>query len=135
MSLELVLSELRLLRGELAELSARVASLEIAREDGAAGSGSITVNYLGSPVASESGPASSAPATPAAKSGARQYTEQERIEAAERAGQFLKRGLGGGLVGTSSRDQLNIQSRVYILRRDILASATILPKSIGHFPP
>lgn len=120
MSLEVVLTELRLLRRDLAELGARVTALEVDRAGTSSGAGSITVSYLGAPAASEEEPVVAAEASvPAPKAGARQYSEQERIEAAEKAGQFLKRALSGGLLGTSSRDQLNIQSRVYVLCRDI----------------
>eukprot|EP00438_Fugacium_kawagutii_P002529 Skav219546 [mRNA] locus=scaffold1863:52650:64414:+ [translate_table: standard] len=95
MSSDAALAELR---QELAELGARVTALEAARaETGAAGSGSITVNYL-SPAAAEVDIAGSEPVLPAPKAGARQYSEQERIEAAERAGQFLKRALSGALM-------------------------------------
>lgn len=131
-----VLAELRALRLDLAELSARVLALEEARDSQveSVGSSQVTVNYCvaGSSRELRVGPfpesvaADQEPAAPAGSSrttglprtGAAAYTDEERRAIAEAAGLFVRRALNGDYRGTSGREQLRLQSRVYLLFRD-----------------
>eukprot|EP00438_Fugacium_kawagutii_P029903 Skav200720 [mRNA] locus=scaffold2650:194332:201147:- [translate_table: standard] len=112
MSYQALLSEIQSLRRDLAELSARVLVLETS---GQTASPRVTVNYLGSPLNSPGHP-SSAPSSAAA---GEPVPDQERAEAARSIGAFLRRSLAGEHRGESGRDRIKLQSRVYILCKDL----------------
>lgn len=128
MSSELLLAELRELRGDLAQLSNRVQRLE--NQICSLANPPIAVNYAvsGSGVFGASGsppgspPPTSAAQTPvsitAGRHRASEYTEAERRQAAIEVGQFLRRALEEEHRGASSRDRIKLQSRVYILCKD-----------------
>lgn len=129
-----VLAELRALRLELAELSARVLALEEARvqQTEGASSNQVTVSYsiTGTPGTLQVGgiPASERDQPPVEpglrrppgnhRVGAAYYTDEERRLIAISAGRFIRRALDGDHRGTSGRENLRLQSRVYLLFRD-----------------
>lgn len=149
MSSSALLAELRALRQDLAELSLRVAVLEEARDQQVEnGVNQVVVNYnvAGStsnpPAAPVSGPETAAAAeqTPVVSSGlqrpsgnhrvgAAYYSDSERRAIAVAAGHFIRRSLAGDHRGTSGREQLRLQSRVYILFRDF-AGRTYNPVAV-----
>ena len=132
------LAELQALRRDLAELSARVLALEEARvQQGESGPPQVTYSYtvtgsappanFVSVVEPEVAPTSSerAPEAPSGsqrpsqpRGGSVYYSAAERREVAENAGRFILRSLNGDHRGTSGREQLRLQSRVYLLFRD-----------------
>ena len=131
---ELLLAELRELRGELAQLSNRVLSLESQIQGSSFLSNPpITVNYSVAG-ASAFGTSNSPPGSPLPTSAAQtqvtstgrhrasEYTEAERRTAAIEVGRFLRRALEeehafpppcSRIGGASSRDRIKLQSRVY----------------------
>ena len=128
---ELLLAELRELRGELAQLSNRVLSLESQIQGSSFLSNPpITVNYSvagasafgtsnsppGSPLPTS---AAQTPVTSTGRHRASEYTEAERRTAAIEVGRFLRHALEEEHQGASSRDRIKLQSRVYILCKNI----------------
>ena len=133
MSNQALLSEIQLLRRDLADLSVRVLALEeqVASRaaDRTAPSSPLVVNYTGGLGASSPVPylpegASSAAETQLSQSVVSTseqpipVTEADRLQLAREAGAFLRRCLEGDHRGTSGRSRLRLSSRVYILCRD-----------------
>ena len=134
-----LLREVRALREEVLQLTLRVIDLEGAsgqapvRPGRAATSSPITVTcnfppgppvYSPAPSSNQAGASSTAgsAANGPACSGqtrAADYTEAERREVAAEVGRFFRRCLAGEERGTSGRDRIRLQSRYYVLCRDI----------------
>ncbi len=138
MSLSSLLAEVQSLTREVADLRARVLSLEgrqLASDlPPSALSSPITVNYVGGAYPElppfPSGSAASQlplsgevpspnPSSVASTAAGEIYTESQRIAAAEQVGKFLARAVRGDIRGDSGRSKLRIPSKVYILVRDI----------------
>ena len=139
MSLAALVAEVQALTREVADLRARVLSLEnqllAAELPPSALSSPITVNYVGGSPYPElppfpTGAAASQlplsgevpspnPSSVASVATAGNYTEAQRIAAAEEVGKFLARALRGDLRGDSGRSKLRIPSRVYLLVKDV----------------
>ena len=135
-----LLSEIRCLRWDLADLASRVLALEekLSGSERVVSS-PVTVNYSVAPgsyppvaplpnlhqespavtAASGTSAAASNCTTPVRGGLASDYTEAERRRVAEETGAFLRRSLAGVHRGESGRDQIKLQSRVYILCRDL----------------
>ena len=132
-----VLAELQALRVDLAALSARVLALESRLEEQhftTPLASPVTVNLtqnsaasslpelppFPSPSVAATSPAGSGvSATPSPYRSSLEQTEEERRSIARDAGRFLARALQGDHRGTSGRERLKLQSRVYILAKDI----------------
>lgn len=123
-------AEIVALRREVAALTARVLVLEERLDQRPAvslTSSPVTVNYVGASGSSGIPEVPPLPefSTPERATGQSVIqpvgvpTEAERRAIAEEAGRFLRRALQGDYRGGSGRDRLRIQSRVYILVRDI----------------
>ena len=133
MSNQALLSEIQLLRRDLADLSVRVLALEEQAAsrvvDRTAPSSPLVVNYTGGLGASSPVPYLPEGASSAAETQLWQsvvstseqpipVTEADRLQLAREAGAFLRRCLEGDHRGTSGRSRLRLSSRVYILCRD-----------------
>eukprot|EP00438_Fugacium_kawagutii_P014589 Skav231488 [mRNA] locus=scaffold820:416816:419018:+ [translate_table: standard] len=114
MSNQALLLEIQALRRELSELTARVVVLESASPTTVAPQ--VTVNYLGTPLPESSyHPEPTPPAAPSGETG----SDSERAAAARSVGAFLRRSLAGDHRGESGRDRVQLQSRIYILCKDL----------------
>eukprot|EP00438_Fugacium_kawagutii_P018100 Skav210874 [mRNA] locus=scaffold1173:118408:120490:+ [translate_table: standard] len=135
-----ILAELRALRGDIADLATRVGELEQAQGNQTdTGDNQVTISYsvTGSPetigvgatpalaVVGGAAASSQPPVAPDLQRppgnfrlGAVYYSAAERREIAEGAGRFIKRSLNGDHRGTSGRERLRLQSRIYVLFRD-----------------
>ena len=125
--------ELQLLREEVAGLASRVGALENRPESRSLASGSpVTLNYTFAGASTT--PYPEAPAFPtfspaqerqivqspgsSARSGAVEHTEAERRAVATSIGLFFARCLAGQPRGSSSRDKIQLPSKVYVLCKD-----------------